>query len=132
MTATCLGHECSEREYRANNKSSKVTGRKGTKCPDTTKPADVKKFDDDVIKRMEAQLDQQATDAAESDDCPDGCNCKKDGWPVNWTVLETGVKYVVTDANLDCSASVEITYDWECRERSGKCYKPAPKGTGRH
>ena len=129
MATTCLGHECSEREYRAVNKSSTVTGRKGMKCPDPKKPDDVKKFDDAVIARMEAQLDQQAKDAAESDDCPAGCNCKKDNWPANWTVLEKGVKYTVTDADFDCSATVVIVYDWECRERAGKCYKPAPKGT---
>ncbi len=132
MTATCLGHECWEREYRANNKTSTVTGRKGKKCPDATKAADVKKFDDAVIARMEAVLDQQATDSAESVDCPDGCNCKKGNWPAAWTVLETGVKYTVTEADLDCSATVQITYDWECRERSSKCYKPAPKGAAGH
>jgi hypothetical protein len=130
MAATCLGHECSEREYRANNKVGKVTGRKGQKCP--TKPEDIKTFDDAVIKQFEDELDQQATNAAESEDCPTGCKCNKPAWPATWTTLEKGVKYTATNVDLDCSAAVEIIYDWECRERSSGCYKPAPKGTGGH
>lgn len=135
MAATCLGHECAERQYRANNKKGLVTNRKGAKCPNANPQTDADKkklqdFDDAAIKTVTDQLDQQATDAAESVDCPTGCKCDKPAWGNTWTVLQSGAIYTATVPDFDCTATVQVTYDWEYRERSSKCFKPAPTSAG--
>lgn len=114
MAAPCLGHECAERRYRAIVKSSSVTNQKGTKCP----------TDAEIVASI---VKGWVDDAFEQDHCDEKvCKCDLPNWPAKWTALEQGVVYTGTYLTMECSASVTITYDWECQERSAKCYRKAP------
>lgn len=113
MPSPCIGHHCSERRYRANKiQNPSVTGQTG-KCPK----------DQDIIA---ATVKRLADEAAEKEDCPEGCKCVEGTWPATWTVLETGVAFAGRFFDGDCTAKVSFTYDWEVQEKSGPCYRRAP------
>jgi hypothetical protein len=119
MVAPCLGHTCTERRYRANNvRATSVTGKSGTNCPDD------KAIIDEIVKGL-------GEDAAEKEECPDGCRCREGTWPKTWDTLEPGVTYKTQYVTMECKADVALTYDWECQEKSGSCFRRAPKGSAK-
>jgi hypothetical protein len=128
MAADCLDHVCSEREYRAGIVKSKVDIAKKfeQKCKGIMESA----IFSEIIDKLNKTLD----DAKEEVRCPNKCKCKMGNWPKDkngqeiWEKLERDVTYVATyvEPISGCEAKVTITYDYESRERRGKCYKRPP------
>jgi hypothetical protein len=128
MAADCLDHVCSEREYRASIITAKVFIKDEfkPKCQNITEGA--------MISVITDQLKKKLDDAKEDVKCPDKCKCKMGDWPKDknqqeiWEKLEGGVTYFqhYVEPTVGCVAEVTISYDYECRDRMGKCYKPPP------
>src|SRR5438034_4013424 len=122
MAADCLDHVCSERQYRAGIIKSTVHIAKKSeqKCNGITESA--------ITSAIIEKLNKTLAEAKEEAPCPSKCKCKMGDWPKDenqqeiWGKLEQGVTYVVTyvEPISGCEAKVTITYDYECRDRTGK------------
>jgi hypothetical protein len=128
--ATCIGHTCTERRYRANNPTGTATN--VTKGTDEQKKA-CAGLENDAIKWATAQLNQKIDPAdIEKEECPEGCKCygMPKEWPADWTVLEAAATFTTQyiEISKDCVYDVTITYSYEVQERSGKCYRAPPTG----
>jgi hypothetical protein len=130
MAADCLNHSCSEREYRASITNAAVVVQKKhqTECKGITQGA--------MISALTDQLKKKLDDAKEVVTCPQKvCKCKMGDWPMDakgkeiWDTLERGVTYFAyyIEPVSKCVAEVTLTYDYESREREGKCYKTPPE-----
>jgi hypothetical protein len=128
--ADCLKHSCSEREYRASITNSAVVVAKKyqTACANITQGVMISAISDRLKKKLE--------DAKEEEHCPkDVCKCKMGDWPKDangqeiWDTLERGVTYFAyyVEPVSGCVAEVTLTYDYQSREREGKCYKTPPE-----
>ncbi len=124
MSATCVGHNCVERRYRANGitaTSKNLT--KGKNAEACGAPGKDKDAITEVTNALNAQIDP---DDVDKEECPEGCKCNLPAWPTTWDTLEKGLTYTRKGGDLECQFEVTLTYNYESQERSAECYRAPP------